>query len=516
MQNFTDVSENTSLLASLTQLTDNDKTVMSCHSGTFEPSTNIQTGMLWQDTTNVPYKLKTLQSSGPNTWRTIPTYSGTPATGDSLAFDPTLGWRTTTPASGTFEGLADTTFANVQQGDVTVYDNTDGWVNSPASVANIASKVYEGPAGGPSDADYYTKVATFTASSINSGIQVLLSYTMGNGGTASSGIISVSARAEGTSDISNLQVSNLGCASYIVGPPNFYMKVDTSSSIAELWMQKHTTYQQFYMYEISKLQEPGMAVEYHTNEVWLASFTPGTGVNDSAIDLQYSDYTVWHSGNDGTLVKTTAPHTLNNTYHTTGVNSASLAFSNFNDTVDYPYLSLTAPMNISTGKASLVSIKAYNDAGIGKEIVLDARGSGDAIISVPGSIRASGAITANYSDPRLKTGWKNFSNISQKMKKWTAGRHYWTLDSGFDTTESQVGLDADQVRKDVPEIVKFAPGDRDIRGQSISGKNYLTIQYDKLSVINTAAINEHTDEIDRLIHRVNDLEEMVRGLTTSR
>jgi hypothetical protein len=514
MQEFVEVSENSSMLASLPQLLDNDKTVMSCSSGIMEPTFSLQTGMLWQDTSNTPYRLKNLIASGPSTWVDVPTYTGTPSLGDSLVYNDSLGWVTTEPASNTFNGLLDTAITTPKQGQVVSYDTVEKWINSTPSEVNIASRVYVGPAGSSGDNDYYTKVATFATSTSYASASIVLSYSTSNQSGNLSGIISVGVTSGATSFVDTVQVSHLAGATGGTLTPNFLIKADNSSNTATLWMQKHAINQQFEMYEISRNQDIGVAVVYNA-ESWVPSYTPGTSVNDTAIDLEFNGETVWHTGNDSLLLKSDSPHTLDNTFHSTGVLSAELAFDNFSSGSDYPYLTLTAPYNSITGKASLLTLRTSNDSGVIKNLTIDARGTGDAVISVPGEIRATGAITANYSDPRLKTGWETFDNISQKMKTWTVGRHFWTLESGLDPTERQVGLDASQVREDAPEIVKFAPGDRDMNGNSISGKNYLTIQYDKLSVFNTAAINEHTNELDYLKNRVTDLEEIVRGLTNA-
>jgi hypothetical protein len=515
MQDFVEVNEGTSLLASLTQLMNNDKTVMSCHSGIMEPTTSLQLGMLWQDTSNTPFQLKSMTATGPSGWAGVLTYSGTPAIGDSLVYDDALGWVVTEPTSSTFAGLGDTTITTPAQGQVSSYDTTDGWVNSSPTTANLAARVYTGPAGSTGDTDYYTKVATFTISAVYASVSLVLSYSTGNQSNDLSGIISVGAGSGPSFNVDTVQVSNLAGASGNTLAPYFFIKTDISSSTATLWMQKRATNQQFYIYEISRNQDSGVTLVYNNAESWVSSYTPGTYENDTATDLEYNGQTVWHTGNDSLLLRSDAPLAIDNTFHSTGVLPAELAFDNFNDTEDYPYLTLTAPRNTITETGSILTLRTYSDGGNVRDLVVDARGSGNATMTVPGEIRATGAITANYSDPRLKTGWENFDNISQKMKGWTVGRHFWTLESGLDPTERQVGLDASQVREDAPEIVKFAPGDRDMNGNSISGKNYLTIQYDKLSVFNTAAINEHTNELDYLKNRVTDLEEIVRGLTNA-
>lgn len=68
MQNFTNVSSATSLTASLPQLLDNDKTIMSCNAGAAFPTTNLLVGMLFLQVTGGAFNLFQLKSTGPDTW----------------------------------------------------------------------------------------------------------------------------------------------------------------------------------------------------------------------------------------------------------------------------------------------------------------------------------------------------------------------------------------------------------------------------------------------------------------
>jgi hypothetical protein len=52
----------------------------------------------------------------------------------------------------------------------------------------------------------------------------------------------------------------------------------------------------------------------------------------------------------------------------------------------------------------------------------------------------------------------------------------------FDRDSSYVGIFAQDVEKVLPEAVKLAPFDNDGYDNSISGENYLTIQYEKISL----------------------------------
>lgn len=69
MQNYTEIPSSQTLSASLVNILNNDKTALSCSSGTVFPTTNLQVGMLCFRTDQT--KLYELVSTGPDTWRLI-------------------------------------------------------------------------------------------------------------------------------------------------------------------------------------------------------------------------------------------------------------------------------------------------------------------------------------------------------------------------------------------------------------------------------------------------------------
>ncbi len=69
MQNFTDVPSSRTLSDSLIEILNNDKTGISCNSGTTFPTTNLQIGMLCYRTDQL--KLYQLIGSNPDNWRFI-------------------------------------------------------------------------------------------------------------------------------------------------------------------------------------------------------------------------------------------------------------------------------------------------------------------------------------------------------------------------------------------------------------------------------------------------------------
>ena len=61
-----------------------------------------------------------------------------------------------------------------------------------------------------------------------------------------------------------------------------------------------------------------------------------------------------------------------------------------------------------------------------------------------------------------------------------------------------VGVFAQDVEKVQPEAVELAPFDNDSDDNSISGKNYLTVQYEKLVPLLIESIKELKKEIEEL------------------
>ena len=69
MQNFTDIPSSRTLSDSLIEILNNDKTAISCNSGTTFPTTNLQIGMLCYRTDQL--KLYQLIGTNPDNWRLI-------------------------------------------------------------------------------------------------------------------------------------------------------------------------------------------------------------------------------------------------------------------------------------------------------------------------------------------------------------------------------------------------------------------------------------------------------------
>ena len=107
-----------------------------------------------------------------------------------------------------------------------------------------------------------------------------------------------------------------------------------------------------------------------------------------------------------------------------------------------------------------------------------------------GTIRATGTITAGYSDDQLKTKLGNIDNALDKLM--TLNGFYYepsqiALDLGYTLTK-QVGVSAQEVQKVLPEVVVPAPID----------DKYLTVQYDRMIPLLIEAIKELKEEVEVL------------------
>jgi hypothetical protein len=107
-----------------------------------------------------------------------------------------------------------------------------------------------------------------------------------------------------------------------------------------------------------------------------------------------------------------------------------------------------------------------------------------------GEIRATGEITAGYSDDKLKTRLGNIENALDKVSA-ISGFFYEpnkiAQDLGF-VVKREVGVSAQEVQAIMPEVVAPAPVD----------KQYLTVHYEKLIPLLIEAIKELKTEVDEI------------------
>jgi hypothetical protein len=124
-------------------------------------------------------------------------------------------------------------------------------------------------------------------------------------------------------------------------------------------------------------------------------------------------------------------------------------------------------------------------------------------MSVAGSATFIGDVTANASDKRLKDNIRVIDNPLEKLSKINGVYFNWN-DTAKDLIHKsddieEVGFLAQEVQSVLPHIIKPAPFDVDaLTGESKSGENYLTIQYEKIVPLLVEAIKELKKQVDEL------------------
>lgn len=166
----------------------------------------------------------------------------------------------------------------------------------------------------------------------------------------------------------------------------------------------------------------------------------------------------------------------------------------------------------SSDLGSLVMIDEFNNAITSINTALNGKqpngpyartGVGDNVsfnnVTATGTIYCSNDIWAFYSDERLKQGIERIDNALEKICKiggYTYEYNQFAQDHIGARPNRQMGVLAQEIQAIAPEIVGLAPFDRDENGNSISGENYLTVQYEKLTPLLIEAIRELKRELD--------------------
>lgn len=135
-------------------------------------------------------------------------------------------------------------------------------------------------------------------------------------------------------------------------------------------------------------------------------------------------------------------------------------------------------------------------------------GVGVAPTSNTGEIIATDNITAYYSDQRLKENIRPIDNAIDKILKlngvyYTQNKFAETF--GYTNYDEQVGVLAQEVQQVMPHVVKAAPFDRGENGTSLTGENYLTVQYEKLVPLLIQAVKEQQKQIENLNKQVEEI-----------
>ena len=135
-------------------------------------------------------------------------------------------------------------------------------------------------------------------------------------------------------------------------------------------------------------------------------------------------------------------------------------------------------------------------------------------ISTGGAVSVHGNITAFASDRRLKENVRVIDSPLSKIMKingyyfdWNEKSREFGLKPRFE--KNDVGLLAQEVQEIIPQVVAPAPFDQEMdkitgEGSSISGDDYLTIQYERIVPLLLEAIKELKREVDDLRSELRD------------
>ena len=113
----------------------------------------------------------------------------------------------------------------------------------------------------------------------------------------------------------------------------------------------------------------------------------------------------------------------------------------------------------------------------------------------------TGEIAGFYSDERLKTDIKLIDSALfrvEQLRGVTYKGNEVAARFGFDDTQEQVGLLAQDLETILPQVIKPAPFDIGDGGQSLSGENYKTVQYERVIPLLVEAIKELSEKVRKL------------------
>ena len=174
--------------------------------------------------------------------------------------------------------------------------------------ADIARKVWYSSSVSAGTDNYWAKVATFSFNSENyRDAQALYSFTNVNTGPADVGAITLVAigvrkNNPSNSETNTLTVDILASANTTAFGDDSFKLIDSGGGTdVEFWVQKKVAYASTVTaWLLSYISNSGTTITYNNNAAWQSSTPTGSGLNVLSAGLRYNDYTVWHSGNDGT------------------------------------------------------------------------------------------------------------------------------------------------------------------------------------------------------------------------
>jgi uncharacterized membrane protein len=158
---------------------------------------------------------------------------------------------------------------------------------------------------------------------------------------------------------------------------------------------------------------------------------------------------------------------------------------------------------------------AYNATQFGIDVANDARTVATRLYIRNGDTYHSGDVIGYASDIRLKENIKSIENPIEKINKIRGVNYRWkdeVDELGFSPTKrDDVGVIAQEILDVIPEAVRPAPFDY-LNGSSVSGENYLTVQYEKLVPLLIEGIKEQQTQIESLKKKNQEFETILNSL----
>ena len=131
-----------------------------------------------------------------------------------------------------------------------------------------------------------------------------------------------------------------------------------------------------------------------------------------------------------------------------------------------------------------------------------------------GNATLTGTLTQGVSDMRFKKNIEPILNAIQKIKSINGYTFDYDLDNKdltFVPKEGRdIGVIAQEIELVIPEAVSVAPVDRNDEGESKSGKNYLTVNYEKIIPLLIQGIKEQQEQIEKLETEIDSLKNQIK------
>jgi hypothetical protein len=250
-----------------------------------------------------------------------------------------------------------------------------------------------------------------------------------------------------------------------------------------------------------------------TNKLYKKLAVNGTTVTDVEI-AQENTLTIIQGVDDTQNTTITAINSYAQTIGTTANGANGLAAGAF-AAANTKVASITGTANQITANVSApnVLLSLPQSIATGSSVQFGSFGVGTAASGTAGEIRATNNITAFFSDKRLKNIITTIPNALSKVLTLSGvlyTQNKFAEQFGYKDYQQQVGLIAQEVQVVQPEAVKIAPFDMDKEGNSKSGENYLTVQYEKLIPLLVEAIKEQQNTIESQEERLKKLETLLK------